>query len=52
MNGVRDMVDFFPLRVDFPDVPTGGGWSFWLRQEDEAVNFVYGRSCRKRSGTG
>ena len=41
VNGVRDMVDFFPLRVDFPDVPTGGGWSFWLRQEDEAVNFVY-----------
>jgi len=39
VNGVRDMVNFSPLRVDFPDVPTNDGWlsSAWIYLPDSDI---------------
>ncbi|MCL2105175.1 MAG: alpha/beta hydrolase, partial [Kiritimatiellaeota bacterium] len=43
VNGVRDMVDFFPLRIDLPPKshPMSPNLTYKLKHEDEALNFVY-----------
>jgi len=42
VNGLRDLVDFFPVYLDFPfDQLPPGAYTYWLKQQDSAVKYVY-----------
>lgn len=44
VNGVRDLVDFFPVYLNvqrlLQDLPPGANVSIWLKQSDSALNYI------------